>query len=40
MEQKDHLLSFQIIAKIKIRANPWSDSTPMRSKNQLNRDYQ
>ena len=22
MEQKDHLLSFQIIAKIKIRANP------------------
>lgn len=26
MEQKDHLLSFQIIAKIKIRANPWSDS--------------
>ena len=24
MEQKDHLLSFQIIAKIKIRVNPWS----------------
>ena len=37
MEQKDHLLSFQIIAKIKIRANPCRsvvNSTPMRSKNQ------